>query len=353
MEEEKSSQEKTEAPSEERREQFRKRGEVVQSKELTSIIVLGFLLVLFSFYLRNMLVDLISFFDRSLKFSSETLPPPRQVLSNAWLFLIKLIAPIFVLSASSFTLITFMQTKFNISSEKLTFDLNRINPVSGFKRLFSKQSLVELFKSLGKFVVVLGSLGVVFYGEEKNIPNLMNIALIPAWTYWATTLRISFGIALFFLLTIGIVDYINNYFTLEKKMKMTKQEVKEELKNKELDPLIKGRLRKMQREAANRRTVEATKKATVIITNPTHYSIAIRYKIGMPAPVLIAKGKDKLAFKMRKIANELEIPIVENKPIARLLYKTIKIDQEIPESLYEALSKIISYVLKTKGKRLS
>ena len=130
---------------------------------------------------------------------------------------------------------------------------------------------------------------------------------------------------------------------------MSKQEIKEDYKQREQDPLIKNRMRKMQRTIAFRKTMEATKNATVIITNPTHISIALKYELGMRAPIVLAKGQDFVALRMREIAKENDIPMVENKPIARMIYKIVKVNHEIPEKLYKAVSEIIRYVFKIKG----
>jgi flagellar biosynthetic protein FlhB len=145
-------------------------------------------------------------------------------------------------------------------------------------------------------------------------------------------------------------DYLYNFFSLEKKLKMTKQEVREEFKRREVDPHLKGRMRRMQRDLATRKVVEKTKEATVLLTNPTHYSIALKYEIGMAAPIVLAKGIDFLALKMREVAKEQKIPIIENRPLARELYATVDEGREIPDKLYKAVAEIIRYVFKLKGK---
>jgi flagellar biosynthetic protein FlhB len=135
-------------------------------------------------------------------------------------------------------------------------------------------------------------------------------------------------------------------------MKMSKQEVKEEIKQRETDPHVKAKLRRMAREIATRKAIENTKKATVLVTNPTHYSIAIKYEVGMPAPVVLAKGVDFLALKMRETARELEIPIIENKPLARAIYASVQEGDEIPVSMYQAVSEIIKFVFQLKGVKI-
>ena len=188
----------------------------------------------------------------------------------------------------------------------------------------------------------------LIFSEREAVPALIRLKITPSWMYWADITQ-SFWSVAGILLVIAIGDYIYNFFSLEKKMKMTKQEVKDEFKKRELDPLIKSRLRKMQRDLANRKTIESTSKATVLITNPTHYSIAVYYKLGSHAPSVIAKGVDELALKMREVAKANDIPIVENKPLARTLYSIVEVDQVIPSSLYKAVSEVIRYVFKVKG----
>jgi flagellar biosynthesis protein FlhB len=177
----------------------------------------------------------------------------------------------------------------------------------------------------------------------------MMYPLANLWTYWgAITQNLFLGVTMF-LFAIAAFDYIYNFVSFETKLKMTKKEVKEEFKRREVDPHVKNRMRRMQRDLGSRRMVERTKSATVVVTNPTHFSVALKYEPGMAAPQVVAKGQDFLALEMREVAKELEIPIVENAPLARTLYKLVEVGHEIPDSLYKAVSEIIRYVFKLKG----
>ena len=170
-----------------------------------------------------------------------------------------------------------------------------------------------------------------------------------AWGYWGEITRNLFWAVSALLLVIGAGDYSYNLFTLEKKMKMTKQEAKEEQKKYEGDPHVKARIKRMQREMVMSKMVKATRDATVLVTNPTHYAVALKYELGMRAPVVVAKGIDFNALRLREVAAEADVPIVENKPLARTLYKIGDVGEEIPAALYQAVSEVVKYVFKLKG----
>ena len=346
MDTDQSNEEKTEEPTDEQRLKFRRRGEIALSRDLSSVMVLGVMGIFLSIYFDRLVKDLCTTLSVFLNFDKLIANANfARTLSKFWSILLKIILPLFVVSSGAGVVATFLQTKFNLSGERIKPSIGRINPIQGLGRIVSLQSMFELGKSIAKFVLVFLALAAVFYSEFHSIPHLMRISTSSSWLYWASTSRNMLVVAGGFLLIIGATDYLYHYLKLEKKMMMTKQQVKEEHKNRELDPQIKSRLRKMQRDVAMSRTMEATKSATVIIANPTHYSVAIKYEYGMSAPTVVAKGKDMLALRMRELAEELDIPIVENKPLARLLYRTVKVGQHIPEELYEALSKIISYII--------
>ena len=176
---------------------------------------------------------------------------------------------------------------------------------------------------------------------------LLNLGISHSWAFWGRISRLMTGSVAVLLLLIALGDYLYNYLVLEKKMKMTRQEVKEEFKQRDRS-FDKKQAQELQRDLSQRRVL-SHQKATVVITNPTHYSVALKYELGMPAPVLVAKGTDFLALRMREAAKEAGIPVVENKPVARALYKTTEVDDEIPQSLYRAVSEVIRYVFRMKG----
>jgi flagellar biosynthetic protein FlhB len=257
--------------------------------------------------------------------------------------------PILLVSAVIGTSVTLLQTRLNFSWERVKFDPTRMDPFKGIVRMVNMQAAVEAAKGIAKITAI----GVVAYlvlkSEWYRVPGLMDLSFDAIWNYWGViTKDLFWGVA---LLMVGIagLDYAYHFFTLEQKLKMTKKEVKEDYKKRESDPHVKARMRRMQRDLATRKVLEKTKKATVIVTNPEHFAIAIRYEIGMAAPIVVAKGVDFLALRMREVAKQLEIPIIENKPLARTLYKIVDEGQEIPESLYKAVSEIIRYVFKSKG----
>ncbi|MBI2602480.1 MAG: EscU/YscU/HrcU family type III secretion system export apparatus switch protein [Deltaproteobacteria bacterium] len=352
MAEEDHAQERSESPTDERREQFRKRGDVANSREITSVIVLGLLIGFLSFYFLSIYNDLMSHMHRqfedsaSFRVSGDNLA---QLLKTSWMLFLKLALPIFFAVAVASTFSTFLQTRFNVSFDRLKVNFDKLNIINGLRRMVASQAFLELGKGFGKLIIIGTVAGLIFLSESRTIPFLLNVPITSSWMYWAEQTRFLFIMVFIFLILIAGIDYIYNFMSLESKMKMTRQQLKEEYKERELDPFLKARLRRMQKEFAFKRTMEATRKATVLITNPTHYSVAIRYEIGMNAPRLVAKGADFLALQMRELAKSLDIPIVENKPLAQTLYKTLAVDREIPANLYKALSEIISYVFKIKG----
>jgi flagellar biosynthetic protein FlhB len=178
----------------------------------------------------------------------------------------------------------------------------------------------------------------------------MNYTVPAAWAYWAEITKSLFWAVAGLMLLVAGIDYLYNFISFERRIKMTKQEVKDEFKRREVDPHLKARMRRMQRDMVMRRTLEKTKEATVLITNPTHFSIALKYELGMGAPILLAKGIDFLALEMRKVAKENKIPIIENRPLARELYATVEEGEEIPDKLYKVVAEIIRYVFKLKNK---
>jgi flagellar biosynthetic protein FlhB len=356
MAENQEGQEKTEDPTEERREEFRKQGDIAHSKEVTSLFVFFSILILLSFAGAKgfeIIKKIMSQHFNALQYFRISPTNTIKYFTNVWLSTGELILLPFGIAGGIAIFITLLQTRFNVSFERVMPSFSKLNPLTGIKRLFSLSVIIELIKGIGKLVSISILTYLVLYGEWKHIPSFLNLSLTESASYWVKLTTTLFWSTASLLGLIAGVDYIYTFFSIEKKMKMSKQELKEDYKKRESDPIVKQRLRRMQREIANRRTMISTRKATVLITNPTHYAIAIRYELGMRAPILVAKGADLIALEMRKLATSLNIPIIENKPLAQLLYKNLKVDHEVPESLYEALSEVIRYVFKIKGIKLS
>ena len=204
-----------------------------------------------------------------------------------------------------------------------------------------------------KVALVGGIVYFILRGEIKTLPRLSLFDTSQLLVYCGElTLKLCAWVGVF-MAALAVLDYLFQRWELEREMRMTKQEVKEELKSREGDPLVRARVRKLQREIANRRMMDAVKKADVVITNPTHLACALQYSKEMVAPKLVAKGADYIAEKIKTIAKEHNVPIVENKPLARTIYKTLKIGQVIPRELYAAVADVLSYIYRLKRKRFS
>ncbi len=345
-------QEKTEDPSDERRQEFREKGEVAHSREFTSVFVLVSSIIFVTYFAQHFTKELERLFVTQFQSLGQFQVTQKNVLSyinSVWGGFIVLILPLFALTTVIASFSTFTQTKLNFSWKRLAPNFQKFNLLKGIARMVSGQAAMELFKGVGKMTAV----GIVSYlilkSEWYVTPGLINLGLVESWDYWANITRSLFWAVAGLLLLIAGADYMYNFITLENKMKMTKKEVKDEFKKREIDPHVKNRMRRMQREIVNRQMIEQTKQATVVITNPTHFAVALKYEIGMAAPIVVAKGVDFLAQRMKEAAKENDIPMVENKPLARTLYKILEVGQEIPESLYKAVSEVIRYVFKLKG----
>lgn len=346
-------QDKTEEASEERRRQYREDGQIASPREilsaLTLIIVTIGLLMLGS----NIAQSLKSSFQRA--FSIVAFQSKSELsLMNAVEQISGPVLPVFfgtaVLLGLGPSLIGLTLTRFNWSWKKISPTFDKLNPISGIQRLFSGNGLEELVKVIVKGIVlctmlynflkqeIIGSELYFFFSTGTIATSLFNSVIkLLTWT----------AITMFFL---GAADYGWNLFRLERQMRMTKQEVKDENKSQEGDPLVRSQRRRMARELIMRKNINAVPAATFVVTNPTHFSIAIRYVRGMPAPIVVAKGQDFLALKIREIAKKNDIMLIENKALARTLYKTVKVGQEIPPSLYASIIEIMKVIYQARGR---
>jgi len=247
-----------------------------------------------------------------------------------------------------------LQTGFLFSTYPITPDLSRINPVSGFKRLFSMSAFVELIKSFFKLVLI----GYITYKIIKaELPHIATLSVTNCHEVLVYTAKIALKLCLdagLIMCILAIIDYWYQKYEYEENLKMTRQEVKEEYKEREGDPKIKARLRAMQRQLARRRMLQAVSSADVVITNPTLLAVALKYEYGeMPAPQVIAKGAGFLAEKIKQIAIAHNIVIVENKWLAQILYKMVNVGDFIPPLLYQAVAEVLAYVYQIKGRRIA
>ena len=346
--------EKTEPATAKKLEDARKEGKVAKSKELTSafdLIVLFLCLKIFVSYVGSSMLDVFSavygnmadFVKMNSAFlSSQAVAGLMADMIKRWMLIV---LPFFLFGIVITFLITIVQVKWKISAKPLEPKLDKFNPINGFKRIFSKDSLFNLVMSIIK-VGVIGFIAYMCIKDKRNdlfilydIPLNQAIALIGNIII-DTGLKISL-----FYLIVGIADFAYQKWKFSDEMKMTKQEVKDEFKNTEGDPQIKGRQRRVMQEVSRRRMMQDVPQADVVITNPTHFAVALKYDAEAgKAPYLLAKGEDYLALKIKEIARENGVEIVENKPLARMIYHNVDVGNEIPPELYQAVAEILANI---------
>ncbi|HXH32534.1 MAG TPA: flagellar biosynthesis protein FlhB [Bacteriovoracaceae bacterium] len=347
--------EKTEEPSQYKLDESRKKGDVASSKELTSVLLLsGSLLtfILCGMYIYEVFTEYIDWLyrqDFKLIYTKEKFA---DVIQHSGWTIVKCVAPSFGASLCLGVLTQFMQIGFLYSPEILNADIDRINPIKGFGRLLSKKALVDAVKGIFKFTVVIC---ITYSVMRDNVGSFLGFLHSDAAQSLAFGKYLMVKLGFSILLGLGVIalaDFAWEKWSYRKKMMMTKQQAKEESKEKDGNPEVKNRIRQIQRQMASKRMMKDVKSADVIITNPTHISIAIKYDgQTMVAPSLVAKGADHLALRIREIAKENDIPIVENIMLARTLYKTVKVGHGVPRTLYKAVAEILSFVYKLKRKQ--
>ena len=342
--------EKTEKPTPKKRREAREEGQVLQSREVTGTFILlsTFLgLKIFGKYIINYLADFMIDMYKAIENVDDLFYE-----NNLFMGFIKIItiflglaAPVLFVAFLSALIINYLQVGFLFTTKPLNIKLNRINPIEGFKRLFSIRALAELIKSILKFIFI----GYISYGfMKKNMGNIINLSRQGMEVVFKNFNNLMFGFSIRIIAVLAILaflDYMFQWFQHEKELMMTKQEVKEEYKQTEGDPLIKSKIKEKQRALATTRMIQDVPKADVIITNPTHIAIAIKYDKDLyAAPYLLAKGVDIIAENIKKVGKKHSIPIVEDKPLARILYDSVEIGDLIPEDLYESVAEVLAYV---------
>lgn len=351
--------EKTEPATQKKLDDARKEGKVAKSKDLTegfALVVLFLLLKVFIGYIGDRMIGL---FDNTIGRMAEFEKVNRaglstvavsSMLGNAILELLLIIWPFLVFGFAIAFLLSIYQVGWKVSTKPLEPKLSKFNPINGFKRIFSKDSLFELVKSIAKVGIIAYITYTSLKDEANNLFILYEISLNQAIALVGEIiLDVGLKIAIVFVF-IGLVDYFYQRWKFADEMKMTKQEVKDEYKNTEGDPQIKGRIRQKMREVSQRRMMQDVPKADVVITNPTHFAVAIKYDAEVStAPVVVAKGEDFLAQKIKEVAKEHNVQIVENKPLARMLYHNVDIGAEIPPELYQSVAEVLAMVYHMKN----
>jgi len=347
-------QEKTEPPTPRRRMEARQKGQVAKSAELPAAFVLAFsllVLLMFGGWLKEGLFSLFEAFFTDYMRRDVTADAVLAMFADlAWRWAL-ILAPVMAGSIAVALAANYVQVGFLFTGHPLMPKLNKLNPVEGFKRMFSLRSVVDFLKSLFKLLIVGWIAYVTLMAERDSLLNLHALPIEGVFGYAASVtmnLVLKIGAA---LIVLAILDYFYQRYEYLKGLRMSKQDIKDEYKKLEGDPLIKSRIRDKQRRLAMRRMMQEVPKADVVITNPTHYAVALRYVAEeMDAPQVIAKGADLIALRIREIAREHGIVIMENKPLARALYDKVDIGGFVPAELFQAVAEVLAYVYRLKKK---
>lgn len=354
MSEESSGQEKSEEPTARRLLEARKKGDVLKSMEVPSAAVLLFgMLALYA--MKTYLYDHSLLVMRHYlgKLDSMTITPANMmpITIEAMTFFALLVGPLMAVIIFIALSANYAQVGVLFSTEKLVPKYSKIDPLKGLQRLFSMQTVFNTFKSIAKLVIICWVAYSVVKDNVHNILPLMDQSPLAIFIFYAKVSFWMFLKAAIILALLAAIDWLFQRWQFMKKMKMTKQEVKEEAKNTEGDPQIKGRIRSIQMEMARKRMMGDVPQADVIITNPTRLAIALRYdNATMAAPQVVAKGAGVIAHRIKEIAMEHNIPLMEDKPLARALYKAVEIGEEIPTHLFQAVAEILAHVYSVKKK---
>lgn len=347
-------EDRTEEPTQRKLEQAIEKGDVARSQEIGTFFVLcGFtlaLLIAAGSAARDAALSLRSFLMNAHQVSDDPTALFHVTSQGVMAGFAALALPLgFILVAALAGAL--IQHKPLWTTEPMMPKFDRISPMAGAKRIFGKDAWVNFAKGLAKIALVGVGVWIVLWGERDRLQGFAQMdvhALLPA--VLVLTIKLMAGVlAIFAIIAIG--DFGYQRFSWHQRQRMTKQELKDEYKNSEGNPEVKAKLRQLRAQRARSRMMAQVPKATVIITNPTHYAIALLYDQGQGAPVCLAKGVDAIALKIREVAGEHSIPIVENPPLARALYATVEIDDEIPVEHYQAVAEVIGYVLRLKRRR--
>lgn len=348
--------EKTEQPTSRKRSKAREEGQVAKSQEIGTAFLFIATFFALKLFAGSMLDGLLGLFN----YPMELIPDMADLFESVYLAnlisflfaqIMLLVLPMFAVVMVVGIVTNLIQVGWKVTTKPLRPKFSKMNPLKGFKRIFSMQTVVTLIKSLLKF----GMIGLVIYNLMKDelvmIPAMLDMSLEQAVAYIGD-LIINMGLMVGVMYVfIAAIDYAYTRYKHTKSLKMTKQEVKEEYKSIEGNPQIKGKIKQKMREVSMRRMMQNVPKADVIITNPTHYAVALRYdRMRDRAPVLVAKGVDYMAKRIKDVGRENNVEIVENPPLARAIYADVDVDREIPPELWEAVADIIAFVFRMKNK---
>jgi flagellar biosynthetic protein FlhB len=346
--------EKTEKATPQKRQESKRKGQVAKSQELPAALILLGGITLLSFLGGWMLEGILAIFR--INFTQyigwEWTPKNIRTLFEQMTFnAMKLMAPIMAAALIFGILGNYIQVGSMFTTESLKAQLSRLDPIQGAKKIFAVRALVELAKSLLKIAIISYAAFSVLWGEKDELFLLSQKSISYSLSFiGGLTLKMAL-VAAVILLILAVFDYMYQKYEFEKGIKMSKQDIKDEYKKAEGDPLIKQKIKERQRSMSMNRMIQELPGADVLIVNPTHYAIAIKYDAEtMEAPMVIAMGKDHLALKIKEKAKELGIVIMENKPLARALYAQVKVGDPVPEDLFLAVAEVLAYIYRLKGK---
>ncbi len=354
------SDDKTEEPTDKKLDDARDEGQVAKSREVANCVSLLALFLVLKFWTQNIGNQFINVFQviyreipHFVTFPEGEMPvlETRIAFRQLMYFVLMIVLPILLVALITTVLSDLLQVRWHPTTKPMKPKLSKLNPISGFKRMFSANSMMELLKSIVKLGLILAI--TYSFVQDKALlllsfydrPLIQSIGLIGELV---TDLGIRIS-AMYIVVAAG--DFMYQKWKFHKDMKMTKQEVKDEYKNAEGDPQVKGKIKQRMQEASRRRMMQALPQADVVITNPTHYAVAIKYDPGVvDAPYVLAKGEGYLAQRIKEIARENKVEIVENKPLARMLYHNVEIGETVPPELYQAVAEVLAFVYQLQGK---
>ncbi len=347
--------EKTEDATPRRLEQARKQGDIVYSQEVSSalsvVAIAFFAATLAGPMTRDLAGRLVEYLAAPHAFATDA-GSLRRLLADLVMVLVAVCAATMGTLALAGVASRYLQDKPTLTASRLKPSLEKIDPVKGFGRVFGKAAFANFIKALAKVAVVGGAVVWALWPTDASLEGLALVdlaALLPLAQERSVSLLIALAVA---AVVIGGIDFIASRHSYMERQKMTRRDVKDEMRQSEGDPMVRMRLRQIRMEKAQIRMMQNMQKATVVVTNPTHYAVALRYVEGdTPAPICIAKGVDEVALRIREKATELDIPIVEDPPLARALFATASLDEPIPRQHYEAAAKVIGFILSLAQRR--
>lgn len=352
--------EKTEPATQKKLDDARKKGQVAKSREIANAFGLLALFLLIKFWVGNVGTQFLEVFSLTYnkipEFATfwnghQPYQDIRVMFQNMMLRVLIILAPVFIVAFAVAFVSDIWQVKWQLSPEAMKPKFSKINPISGFKRIFSVNSVVELIKSLAKILLISYICYSYVSDNKEDLFVLYDMPLMQAIQLVAEmVVDLGIRISLVYMI-LAFADYAYQKFKFNKDMMMTKQEIKDEYKQQEGDPKVKGRIRQKMQEVSRRRMMQSLPTADVVITNPTHYAVAIKYDPEeADAPIVLAKGADYLAARIKEVAKENKIEIVENKPLARMLYANVDVGKTVPPELYQAVAEVLAFVYKVQGK---